>query len=101
MVGREMIWVTRGPVAGRFMEADADEAEQAEADGWAQRTMNRDHMDMVKAEPGPHEKAEEWLARQPGYTNRELRPAPAPAPAPPKAKIDDEAAKKPSPPKKK
>jgi hypothetical protein len=102
MFARQMIWVTRGPGAGQFMEADADDAEQAEADGWAQRTVDgegrmRSHMEMLPAERGSHEKAEAWLARQPGYANRELRAAPAPAPAPPKAAKDDDDDQQPDP----
>lgn len=94
MFDRQMIWVTRGPVAGQFMEADAEDAAQAEADGWAQRTVDtegraRDHMQMHPAERGSHEAAEAWLARQPGYANRELRPGPAPSPAPPAAVTEE------------
>lgn len=99
MFTHQMIWVTRGPTAGQFMEATEADAEQAEQDGWAQRTVDsegraRSHMEMRPAERGSHEAAEAWLARQPGYANRELRASPAPAPAPPKqaAKDDDDEA---------
>lgn len=91
-MGREMLWVTRGPIAGTFVEADSEDIDLAEAEGWGQRTVGRDHMQMHNPDKSPHEKAEAWLARQPGYANRELRPAPAPSPAPPAQtdKDDDE-----------
>lgn len=83
-MGRTLIWVTDGPKAGDFMEVDEAEADQAEAEGWGQKTAGRDGMQMRQASPrGPHEKAEAFLDRQAGgYENRELRAKPAPAPEP-------------------
>lgn len=83
-MARTLIWVTDGPKAGDFMEVDEAEADQAETEGWAQKTAGRDSMQMRQASPrGPHEKADAFLDRQAGgYENRELRAKPAPAPAP-------------------
>lgn len=81
-MAKTLIWVTEGPKAGEFLEVDAADADQAEAEGWAQKTEGRDGSQMRQASPrGPHKKAEAYLNREAGgYENRELRANPAPAP---------------------
>jgi len=80
-MGRQLIWVTDGPCAGDFMEVDDADADEAEAEGWGQKTLGRDGMEMRKAGKRRHQAAEAYLDRRAGYENRELRSAPAPAPS--------------------
>lgn len=95
-MGRTMLWVTRGPQAGQFIEVNHEEAAQAEADGWGQQTEGRDHTAMQAAQVGRHDKAEAFLSnRMGGYDNRELRAAPAPAPKPAEPVSEDPSDAKP------
>jgi hypothetical protein len=88
ILGRQLIWVTHGPKAGDFMEVDDADADEAEAEGWGQRTAGRDGMEMRKAVKGRHRAAESYLDRRSsGYENRELRAAPAPSPAKPEEEV--------------
>jgi len=69
-----VIWVSRGPRAGEFIQVPEEDALIAEAEGWGQRTEGRDGMEMRKAEVGPHEAAQAYLDRGTlGYPTRELR----------------------------
>lgn len=82
-----LIWVIEGPAAGQFLEASEEEAEQAEKEGWAEKAQGRDGYAFSYAKaPGPHAKAEAFLAKRPGYATRELRPETNPAPEPEPAK---------------
>ena len=87
-----LIWMLEGPMAGQFLEVPEEDAEQAEADGWAQKAAGRDSMGFKYPQaPGPHKKAEALLAkRQSGYATRELRPETNPAPEQPKAAAKQE-----------
>ena len=91
-MGEQMVWVTRGPEAGSFLQMTDADAIQAEKDGWAERTAGRDAYSFSPAMRIPHEKAEAWRDRRAGYFNRELRPAteqPPPAPATPLIEVTD------------
>jgi hypothetical protein len=69
-----ILWVTRGPRAGEFIQVPYEDAVIAESEGWGQITEGRDGVDMRKAEPGPHKAAQAYLDRkEKGYPTREFR----------------------------
>lgn len=90
-MGQQLIWVTNGPKAGQFLQVDDADADDAEAEGWGQKTARRDGTAMRRAVKGRHEAAEAYLDRRAGYTNRKLEAGPPPPPA----EADHEEVKKP------
>lgn len=79
MTGSTLVFVTRGPQAGVFLEMTDADAAAAEAEGWGENAIGRDAYSFSAPLKGPHEKAQAWLDKQAPsgrYMDRALRPAP-------------------------
>lgn len=85
-----LVFVTRGPQAGTFLEMTYAEASTAEAEGWGQDARRKGAYDFDTPVIGPNPKAEAFLDRRAGYADREMRPAKAEKAPPARAAAEDE-----------
>jgi len=74
-MGQTVIWVHKGPQAGKILQVSDEEAAQAEKEGWGQITRGRHPFKFAKKTPGPHKEAEAFLARRGQYQTTEMKPA--------------------------
>ena len=73
MIGsRRLVWMTHGPKAGNFLEMDLDEADQAEAEGWAE-VLRGVKLGVIAATKDDHPAAVAYLTGRGWYEDREMR----------------------------
>lgn len=70
-----LVFVSRGPRAGEFIDMTEDEATTAVDEGWGQRTLGYDDKHMREPRKDDDAGAKAFLDRRAGvYPTRELRP---------------------------
>lgn len=72
------IWVIRGEKAGQLLYVTAEEAAQAEREGWGEGIKGKVPHNFSRPTRTPDENADAFFAKRSGYATRELRPADAP-----------------------